>query len=100
MTRDNFLFAIIGLLLGFIIGFMHASSMIQRDAAARATPGSAQQSLPPNHPAVGNDSGDPQQVFAQVQEAMKQPREQPNNFHAQVTAARLEYQIQRYDEAI
>ena len=100
MTRDNFLFAIIGLLLGFILGFMLASSMSQRDAAARATPGLGQQSLPPNHPAVGNDSGDSQQVFAQVQEAMKQAREQPNNFDAQVTAARLEYQIQRYDEAI
>jgi Flp pilus assembly protein TadD len=103
MTRDNLLFAVIGLLLGFIIGFMLASSMSQRDAAGRATPGSMQQgqSLPPNHPPVGSDSGaDPQQVLAQVQTAMKQAREQPNDFDAQVTAAKLEYQIQRYDEAI
>ena len=31
---------------------------------------------------------------------MKQAREDPKNFDAQVTAAKLEYQIQRYDEAI
>ena len=104
MTRDNLLFAIIGVLLGFIIGFMLHGVMSQRDAASRATAGPMQQaqSLPPNHPPVGNDSGtgDPQQVFAQVQTAMKQAREQPDNFDAQVTAAKLEYQVQRFDQAI
>ena len=104
MTRDNLLFAIIGMLLGFIIGFMLHGVMSQRDATSRANAGSTQQgqSLPPNHPPVGSDSGagDPQQIFAQVQTAMKQAREQPDNFEAQVTAAKLEYQIQRFDEAI
>src|SRR6266542_1273751 len=104
MTRDNLLFAIIGMLLGFIIGFMLHGIMTQRDATSRANAGSAQQgqSLPPNHPPVGNDSGtgDPQQIFAQVQAAMKQAREQPDNFEAQITAAKLEYQVQRFDQAI
>ena len=103
MTRDNLLFAIIGVLLGFIIGFMLHGVMSQRDAASRAAgPMSQAQSLPPNHPPVGNDSGtsDPQQIFAQVQTAMKQAREQPENFDAQVTAAKLEYQVQRYDQAV
>lgn len=31
---------------------------------------------------------------------MKQAREEPNNFEAQITAAKLEYQIERYDQAI
>src|SRR5438132_12912489 len=99
MNRDNFLFAIIGLLLGFIIGFMLHGVMSQRDAIRPV--GSQAQSLPPNHPAVGNDQGgDPQQVFQQVQTAMKQARENPNDFDAQVTAAKLEYQVQRYDQAV
>ena len=105
MTRDNLLFAIIGILIGFIIGFMLANSILTREAALRAAPlTSAQQgqNLPPNHPPVGggDQSGDPQQTFAQVQEAMKQAREQPDNFDAQLTAAKLEYQIQRFDQAI
>ena len=58
--------------------------------------------MPADHPPVAGDSsaGNPQQVFAQVQAAMKEAREQPSNFDAQVTAAKLEYQVQRFDQAI
>src|SRR6266852_128736 len=101
MNKDNLMFAIIGLLLGFIIGFMVHSVLSQRESAPV---GSTQQSqsLPPNHPAVGGDqTGDSgQQMLASVQTAMKQARENPNDFEAQVTAAKLEYQIQRFDQAI
>jgi len=101
MSKDNFLFAIIGLLLGFILGFMLHGVMSEREMSNRAGAASSQQGLPPNHPPVaGDQAGDPQQVFAQVQEAMKQAREQPNNFEAQVTAAKLEYQVRRYDQAV
>ena len=105
MTRDNLLFAIIGILIGFIIGFMLANSILTREAALRAAPLTAAQqggNLPPNHPPVGggDQSGNGQQMLTQVQEAMKQAREQPDNFYAQLTAAKLEYQIQRFDQAI
>lgn len=105
MTRDNLLFAIIGILIGFIIGFMLANSILTREAALRAAPlTAAQQSgnLPPNHPPVagGDQPADGQQMLGQVQVAMKQAREQPDNFDAQLTAAKLEYQIQRFDQAI
>ena len=94
------MFAIIGLLLGFIIGFMVHSVLSQRELAPRG-PMQQTQSMPPNHPPIaGGQAADPQQVFAQVQEAMKQAREQPNDFEAQVTAAKMEYQIQRYDQSI
>src|SRR2546426_1786708 len=101
MTRDNLLFSIIGLVLGFICGFMFASTLSQRSQTAPTTvAGSA--NMPADHPPVAGDSGggDPQQVFAQVQAAMKQAREQPENFDAQVTAAKLEYQVQRFDQAV
>jgi Flp pilus assembly protein TadD len=107
MTRDNLLFAIIGILLGFIAGFLLAGNISQREAAQRAGAMSAQsaQNLPPNHPPIaGGDqtaTGEGgQQMLASVQTAMKQARENPNDFEAQVTAAKLEYQIQRYDQAI
>ena len=104
MTRDNLLFAIIGILLGFIGGFLFATNISQREAAMRNGAGSAQsQNLPPNHPPVAGDqtSGEGgQQMLASVQTAMKQARENPNDFDAQVTAAKLQYQIQRYDQAI
>ena len=101
MNKDNLMFAIIGLLLGFIIGFMVHSVLSQRELAPRS-PMQQTQSMPPNHPPVGGDqAGDTgQQMLASVQTAMKQARENPNDFDAQVTAAKLEYQIQRYDQAI
>jgi Flp pilus assembly protein TadD len=106
MSKDNLLFGIIGILIGFIIGFMLANSILTRDAAMRAAPLSASQqgqNLPPKHPPLngsGDQNGDPQHMFTQVQEAMKQAREHPEDFDAQLTAAKLEYQIQRFDQAI
>jgi tetratricopeptide (TPR) repeat protein len=101
MNKDNLMFAIIGLLLGFIIGFMVHSVLSQRESAPRG-PTQQTQSMPPNHPPVtGDQTGDTgQQMLASVQTAMKQARENPNDFEAQLTAAKLEYQIQRYDQAI
>jgi len=99
MTRENLLFAIIGLLAGFIVGFLFASSMSQRQPAPAGVAAGSQ--MPADHPPVaGSNNSNPQQVFADVQASMKKAREEPQNFDAQISAARLEYQIQRFDEAI
>jgi tetratricopeptide (TPR) repeat protein len=107
MTRDNFLFAIIGILLGFIAGFLLSNNITQKEAALRAAPMTTQasQSLPADHPPIpgggqkaGGEGG--QQMLASVQQAMKQARENPDDFDAQLTAAKMEYQIGRHDQAI
>ena len=98
MTRENILFAVIGILLGFIVGFMLASSMSQRTAMQAAGP----QAMPADHPPVGSQPGaqDPQAVREQVTASLEKARNEPKNFEAQVEAANLYYQIQRYDDAI
>jgi len=102
MSRENILFAIIGLLLGFIVGFMFASSMSQK-AAMPAVAGSAQ-GLPADHPPVsGGAQGavpNPQAMQQQVQASIEKARNEPQNFEAQIAAADLYYQIQRYDQAL
>jgi tetratricopeptide (TPR) repeat protein len=100
MSRENILFAIIGILLGFIVGFMFASSMSQKMASQQAT--TASQGMPADHPPVGGaqSSQDPQAVREQVTASLEKARNEPNNFEAQVKAAELYYQIQRYDQAI
>ena len=105
MSRENILFAIIGILLGFIVGFMFASSMSQKMASQQGT--AASQGMPADHPPVGgggqNAQGqgqDPQAVREQVAASLEKARSEPNNFEAQVKAAELYYQIQRYDQAI
>lgn len=99
MTRENILFAIIGILLGFIVGFMMASSMSQRSTMQQAT---ASQTMPADHPPLGAQQGqsDPQAVREQVTASLEKARNEPKNFDAQIRAAELYYQIQRYDQAI
>ena len=101
MTRENILFAIIGILLGFIVGFMLASSMSQRNAMQQASASS--QTMPSDHPPLGSQQGaqqDPQAVRERVTADLEKARNEPKNFEAQVKAAELYYQIGRYDQAI
>jgi tetratricopeptide (TPR) repeat protein len=99
MSRENILFAIIGVLLGFIVGFMFASSMSQKQASQQAAASS--QSLPADHPPVGaQNAPNPQAMQAEVQASLEKARNEPKNFDAQVKAAELYYQIQRFDQAI
>ena len=99
MSRENLLFAIIGILLGFIIGFMLASSMAQKTAMQSA---SSAQTLPADHPPVsgGQNAPDPQKMREEVAASLEKARNEPKNFDAQIKAAALYYQIQRYDQAI
>lgn len=99
MTRENILFAIIGILLGFIVGFMLASSMSQKAAMQQATVSS--QAMPPDHPPIGAQSNpDPQAVREQVNASIEKARNEPKNFEAQIEAADLYYRIRRFDQAI
>jgi len=102
LTRDNFLFAIIGILLGFIIGFMLHGVMSERDAARATASTQQRQQLPADHPPVGSGgtAQDQQQGMQQVQETIQRARTNPKDFDSQILAAKLEYQIQQYDEAI
>ena len=97
MNRENLLFAVIGLLLGFIVGFMFASSRATQLQMASAT-----QNLPADHPPIGAQSGgmDPAAMREQVTAQIAKARNEPQNFEAQVQAANLFWQIQRYDQAI
>ena len=99
MSRENLLFAIIGLLMGFIVGFMFASSMSQKMASPQAAVSS--QGMPADHPPVGSQNGpNPQAMQAEVQASLEKARSEPKNFDAQLKAAELYYQIGRYDQAI
>jgi tetratricopeptide (TPR) repeat protein len=107
MTRDNILFGIIGLLLGCIVGFVFANTVNQRGYAPVPPPtASGSSNLPADHPPLaGADGGAPQagpnaaqppEVTAKIQKA----KDEPSNFDAQMEAAQLYYQIQRFPQAL
>src|SRR2546423_163411 len=101
MTKDNVLFALAALLLGLIIGFMFANNVNHRMAQSGAVMSQAA-TLPPDHPPITSEGSDDQQgpAMAEVQAALKLAKDQPDNFDAQMKAAELYYQIQRFDESI
>jgi tetratricopeptide (TPR) repeat protein len=101
MTRDNLLFAIIGVLFGFIVGFLFASTMNQRYGPGAPAAVSTGQ-MPADHPPLGSNPGAPAsgEMQTEVTAQIAKARNEPKNFEAQVKAAELYYQIQRYDPAI
>jgi tetratricopeptide (TPR) repeat protein len=108
MSKDNILFSVIGVLLGFIIGFMFANNANQQGMKPRAgspTAGAAS-NLPPDHPQIPSnavaDQGGAQTGAAMpaVQAAIEKARNEPDNFEAQKQAGEMFYRIQRWDEAI
>jgi tetratricopeptide (TPR) repeat protein len=98
MTRDNLLFAIIGVLFGFIVGFLFATNMSQR----QATPALSSNQIPADHPPVGPNAAGPNPggMQAEVTASIEKAKAEPKNFDAQVKAAELYFQIQRYDPAL
>ena len=100
MTRENLLFSIIGILFGFIVGFMFASTMNQKYGPG-APVATSSQNLPSDHPPVGaNTAANPAGMPAEVSASIERARNEPKNFEAQLKAAELYYQIQRYDQSI
>jgi len=110
MTKDNVLFIVIGLLAGFMIGFFFANSVNQGALVSTAGPtatGPASAgmpqggTLPEGHPAVPGSGGPGGSgAIPEVQAAIDKAKQSPNDFDAQMKAAELYYQIQRYEGAI
>ena len=103
MNKENILFGIAGLLLGLVVGFMVANSINQRGATPTVSTGPQSSALPPGHPDISaNKALDAQGVASmpEVQAAISKAKEEPSDFNAQMKAAELFYQIQRFDEAL
>lgn len=101
------MFVVLGLVVGLLIGFVGANN-INKSAYEKpqisSTPTSESDknpALPPNHPPLSGSGNDNLQEGArpEVMAAIEKAKAQPQNFEAQMTAADLYYQIQRFDDA-
>ncbi len=100
MSKENLLFAVVGLLLGLIIGFFVTNSLNQGLTPPMASTGQPTgSSLPSGHPAVPDGPGGSGGSVPEVQAAIDKAKQNPNDFEAQMKAAELYYQIQRFDGA-
>jgi tetratricopeptide (TPR) repeat protein len=103
MNKENVLFSIVGVLLGFIVGFIFANTANRAGLAPQAAgAGVTQQTegLPPGHPAVDPSQMRPKVDEATLSAALKLADEQADNFAAQTNAAGLLTQAGRYDDAV
>lgn len=105
MTKDNVLFAVVGILIGLIIGFFGANQLNRSATGPSATTTSNTNTrnpiLPPDHPSIGTGATPQPQggALPQVTKAIEKAKQQPENYEAQMTAADLYYQIQRFEDA-
>jgi tetratricopeptide (TPR) repeat protein len=101
MNKENVLFSLVGVLLGFIVGFVFANTVNRGGAVAQAGAAAQQvEGLPPGHPAVDPSKLQPQADMAAVTAALKLADDQPDNFDAQTAAARFATRAERYDDAV
>jgi tetratricopeptide (TPR) repeat protein len=110
MNKQGVMFGVLGLIVGLVVGFMGANSL-NRSAAGQVVPQAptapgaitSNSSLPPDHPPIGTSSGDAPSTQGsmqpQVAQAIEKAKQQPQDYEAQMTAADLYYQIQRFDDA-
>jgi len=103
MTKDNILFGVVGLLAGLIIGFMFANAVNKGSIATTASTPTQTGNLPAGHPEVhgGQSAGQPSgAALPEVQAAIDQAKNNPNDFDAQIKAADMYEKIQKFDDAI
>ncbi|HEX8069766.1 MAG TPA: tetratricopeptide repeat protein [Pyrinomonadaceae bacterium] len=98
MSRDNILYALVGVGFGLFFGFLFVAWANQRAAGPEAVQagagaaGAAQQS--------SITVNDPAQMQRAVADMSQQARAKPQDFDAQMLAGRANYQAQRYDDAL
>lgn len=104
MRKDNIMFVVLGLVVGLAVGFIGANS-INRSSFEKQPSSSDNTNtnpmLPPNHPPLGGPANNSAQggPRPEVMAAIERAKSQPQDYEAQMTAADLYYQIERFDEA-
>jgi tetratricopeptide (TPR) repeat protein len=114
--RENILYAVAGIVLGFFIGFFIANNLSgsPRPPGASATDAAPNKQarpleqtqtggqLPPGHPNINGadgNQGNAASSSAQAQTAMDEADRSPQDFTAQIRAAAIFYQLASYDKA-
>ena len=102
MNRENILFSVVGLLLGYVIAFhlvvyINQSHTAQPDAAGVASG----EGLPADHPSVaGADAAERERLLAAAEEAGRVAREKSQDFDAQMRAAESYFEAGSFEDAI
>jgi tetratricopeptide (TPR) repeat protein len=102
MNRENVLFSVVGLLLGYVIAFHLVVYVNQNHAEpVAASAGESAAGLPADHPSPsGEDGAERQQLLAEAEKAAGEARKEPDNFEAQRTAGEGYFRAGSFEDAI
>jgi len=105
MSRDNILFALVGIGFGLFFGFLFVTWANQRTVVAPAanTRAAAPADMGEGAPTEEQSSiehGEQQRTQGMTQEANKRARDNPQDYDAQMAAGKLNYEAHNYDDAI
>jgi len=95
MTRENVLFAVVGLLLGYVVAFHLVVYVNQHQVAGAAPPAAG---LPGEVPS--NDVKERQRLQSAAEASARAAREDAQNFDAQAKAAQAQLDARNFEEAI
>lgn len=103
MNKENILYAIIGIMLGLIGGFLFANSYLRSELASgtvsTASTMPSNSNMPAGHPDI---NGQQPNVIppADVQAAVDDAKKKPTDFEAQTKAAAALYRAGKFDESL
>jgi tetratricopeptide (TPR) repeat protein len=102
MNRENVLFSVVGLLLGYVVAFHLVVYVNQSQPAAgggTAAAGSAT-GMPADQSMSGDGGADRQRLLAAAEQSARDAREKPDNFDAQLKAAQSYFEAGSFEDAI
>jgi tetratricopeptide (TPR) repeat protein len=103
MNRENILFSVVGLLLGYVIAFHLVVYINQNQPALRGAVADSESAdeLPADHPAVaGGDAKDRERLLPVAEAAARAAKDDPKNFDAQSKAADAYFQAGSFEDSI
>ncbi|MFY9558394.1 MAG: tetratricopeptide repeat protein [Blastocatellia bacterium] len=92
MNKNKYLIALIGLAIGFIVSFFLTQNYNKNHA------GPAANTLPSGTPGAAGGAGGQQAMMGQVQQVIEKAKNSPEDFQAQVEAAKVFNQVGRVAE--
>jgi tetratricopeptide (TPR) repeat protein len=105
MSRENILFSVVGVLLGYVIAFHLVVYVNQGQAARNASAGAGAAAAgggqPADNPAAaGVDAAERRRLLASAEESARAARENPEDFDAQLSAGEGYFRAGSFEDAI
>jgi tetratricopeptide (TPR) repeat protein len=101
MNRENVLFSVVGLLLGYVVAFHLVVYVNQNQPATAAAAAEAAAGMPANQTGgAGQGGANRQRLLAEAEQAAGAARKEPDNFEAQMKAAEGYFEAGSFEDAI